>query len=79
MVHLEGHSGPVKLLVFSADGRLLASGGGDHAVHIWGFTDGWAPRRLEGHSESPTSLTFSADTRLLATAGAAGTVRVWRV
>lgn len=35
IARLEGHAGSVSTLAFNDDGRLLASGGRDHAVIVW--------------------------------------------
>jgi WD40 repeat protein len=43
---LEGHSHWVDAVVFSPDGRLLASGSGNHTVRLWGVTTGATLRTL---------------------------------
>jgi WD40 repeat protein len=40
---LEGHSGAVISLVFSRDGRTLASGGDDNTVRLWDVQTGKPP------------------------------------
>ena len=49
---LKGHTDTVSVLVFSADGSMLASGGMDGMVRIWNPTDGSLIQALEGPSEA---------------------------
>jgi WD40 repeat protein len=68
-------------VVFSPDGRLLASGGRDHVVRLWDVRTGRLVRSLTGHDAAVTALAFTSDSRRLASAGAEhdNTVRVWDV
>jgi WD40 repeat protein len=36
----QGHTGDLRALAFSQDGKYLLSGGLDKVVHVWGFQDG---------------------------------------
>jgi WD40 repeat protein len=40
LVVLAGHGARIRNLVFSPDGRLLASAGDDGTIRIWGFSEG---------------------------------------
>jgi WD40 repeat protein len=54
-------------IAFSADGRLLASGGEDSSVTLWDVRDGKEVRQLKGMSSLPVkSLCFSPDGKTLA-------------
>jgi WD40 repeat protein len=70
---LRGHRGPVRGLSFSADGRTLASIGGDKAIVLWDLErrDRLAVR-LRGHEGAVSALDFSRDGRRLASAGQDG-------
>jgi WD40 repeat protein len=76
---LRGHTGKVRTLVYSPDGRWLASGGDDSSVWIWDADTGVALRYLTGHQETIRSLAFSCDSRWLASGSEDASVRVWNV
>jgi hypothetical protein len=71
--------GGERSVVFSPDGKLLASGGDDKTVRLWEVESGREVRRLEGHQHSVTSVVFSPDGKLLASGGGDKTVRLWEV
>lgn len=74
---LEGHKDIVWDVIFSPDGKFLASGSRDKNVKIW-RPDGSLLQTLQGHQESITSLSFSPDGNLLASASRDKTVKIWR-
>nr|WP_240972806.1 WD40 repeat domain-containing protein [Nonomuraea sp. FMUSA5-5] len=59
---LTGHTGQVKSLGFSPDGRTLASGSDDGTVRLWNVQAG----RLTDRSMSLNEVAFSPDSRTLA-------------
>jgi len=75
----------VYTVVFSPDGRLLASGLEDAGTQLWDSTTGQQVRTLNPDATFWSEMTgpvhavaFSPDGRLLASAGDDGTVRLWR-
>ncbi|MEU3470619.1 serine/threonine-protein kinase [Streptomyces sp. NPDC006687] len=68
----------VSSLAYRPDGRTIASGGWDNAVHLW---DVGTERtsRTKGHTAPVWSVAFSPDGTLLASGSGDGTVRLWRV
>ncbi|MFI7049612.1 nSTAND1 domain-containing NTPase [Streptosporangium sandarakinum] len=77
---LAGHTNSVASVVFSPDGKRLATGGGDDMVRIWDVATGkqvGAP--LRGHTGWVYSVAFSPDGKRLASAGMDKTVRIWDV
>ena len=48
---LLGHTDAVYDVVFSPDGKLLASGSYDNSVKLWRVTDGTMVATLEGHHD----------------------------
>ncbi|MBL8924529.1 MAG: serine/threonine protein kinase [Myxococcaceae bacterium] len=74
---LPGHSGAVRALLSSPDGRTLFSGSADGTVRVWNLETGREQRVLSGHSQSVNALAISPDGRLLFSGGEDDTVRVW--
>jgi polar amino acid transport system permease protein len=54
----EGHTKAVTALVFSLDGKLLASGGADAKLFFWNTETGKVTASSEGHWAAVTSLLF---------------------
>ncbi|EGD54614.1 AAA family ATPase [Gordonia neofelifaecis] len=81
---LTGHTGAVYDVVFSDDGRLLATASNDRTVRLWRRTDD-APEpfravaTLHGFGSFVTSVTIDRTGRLLAAASGDGTVRLWNI
>src|SRR5205823_11770320 len=74
---LTGHTQEITSLVFSADGRLLASAGRDKTVRVWDLKTGSVVRTLDNLGAEINSLALSPDGKLLAAANADKTVRLW--
>jgi len=76
---LIGHTGGLRSVAWSSDGKTLASAGSDRTVKLWDSTTGKEIHTLEGHTGSVTCLNFSRDGTLVASGSRDKTVRVWNV
>ncbi|WP_437730496.1 pentapeptide repeat-containing protein [Sorangium sp. So ce1335] len=66
-------------MVFSRDGRTLAIGAFDGAIHLWDSARSVPARALRGHEASVFDLAFNAEGTLLASGSADRTIRLWDV
>jgi WD40 repeat protein len=69
--------GQIHALAFSPDGKALASGGSDRAVHLWELSTGGQRACFVGHQNAVTCVAFSPDGKALASGSQDGTALVW--
>jgi WD40 repeat protein len=74
---LRGHTGSVDYLAISGDGSLLATGGRDGTVRLWGLPEGEPIGTLDAHIGEVTCLAMATDKRFLVSGSDDGTVRLW--
>ncbi len=85
---LNGHSEAVLSVLFSPDGKHLASGSGDTTVRVWDMLTGISsfpssnsqetPKHtLKGHVNWVQQIAWSPDCSLLVSAGMDSTIRLW--
>lgn len=74
-----GHTGSIKTVAVSPNGRIMASAGEDKSIILWDLGSGKRIKKMTGHTGFIYSLSFSADNNVLVSGGADSTVRVWDV
>jgi WD40 repeat protein len=65
MLTLAGHTGPVRCVAYSPDGRWLASGGEDGTLRLWDLAGRQTVRFWANLSESVEAVAFTPDGSLL--------------
>lgn len=76
---IPAHADIIHALVFSPDGKTLASTGYDRLIKLWDVAAGKEVRTLKDHSDTAYGLAFSPDGKLLASAAADRAVKIWDV
>jgi len=85
IVILRGHQNVITKLVFSKNGRLLASASADRTVKLWqmsfneGNIEGKLITSLKGHEGQVYDLDISPDGKQIISASADGTLRLWDI
>lgn len=76
---LEGHTGAVRKVTFSADGRTALSAADDAAVILWDVETGRELRRLTGHTGAVRDVIFGPDGHTALSGSADETIILWNV
>ena len=79
MHELRGHTDSINRVVWSPNGRGLASASFDHTVRLWDTVAGCATKTFEGHQLPVYGIAWSPDGSRLASGSQDCTVRVWSV
>ncbi len=79
LVSENGHLGVINAVVFSPDGKTLASASDDQTVKLWELSTGNVLRTFRGHTSNVTSCDFSPDGNNIVSGSNDETVRVWDV
>jgi WD40 repeat protein len=76
---ISAHEGGVHAIAFSPNGRLLVSGGRDHAIKVWNAADGELLTALAAHRKPIQTIAFHPHGHLFASAGGDHMIRLWGV
>ncbi|KAI1420127.1 hypothetical protein F5Y12DRAFT_788515 [Xylaria sp. FL1777] len=74
---LEGHVQTVESIVFSPDGRYVASGSWDCTARIWDVATGGCLNILKGHRDGIDSMAVSPNGEYIASSSSDCTIRIW--
>ncbi|KIL65494.1 hypothetical protein M378DRAFT_10853 [Amanita muscaria Koide BX008] len=75
---IRGHTDSVTSIVFSPDGKRIASGSEDKTICIWDAETGLqVGNPLQGHADKVTSVAFSPDGKRIASGSLDKTIRIW--
>jgi WD40 repeat protein len=72
-----GHTGLVRAVAFSPDGKSIVSGSWDDTIRVWEVASGSAVSVLARHTSDVNAVAFSPDGKNLASASDDRTVKVW--
>src|SRR5688500_11823404 len=72
-----GHVAEVYSVVFSRDGKLIATASRDQTAKVWEAATGQLLIDLRGHKSEVSSAELSADGKWIATASNDNSARIW--
>ena len=76
---LQGHTADVAGIVFSPDGRHLASASLDMTIGLWKVADGQRVATLKGHASGVLCVAFSSDGKRLSSGSIDTSILLWDV
>ncbi len=74
---LKGHENKINSVIFSPEGKYLASASSDNTIKLWNVEDKSEVATLKGHSKSVTSVIFSPDGKRLISSSQDYTIKLW--
>jgi WD40 repeat protein len=74
---LDGHTQVTNQVVFSPDGKMIATGSNDNTICLWDAQSGELLHTLEGHEARVNRLAFSPDATWLVSGADDNTLRRW--
>ena len=74
---VKAHNTAVRMIAFSNDGNIIATGASDQFIRLWEASTGKLLQVRKGHENSVRALGFSHDGRWLASGGLNEDVRLW--
>lgn len=79
LARMTGHQALINEVLFSPDGRMIASASFDKSIKLWDGNTGKFIASLRGHVNSVYQIAWSADSRLLVSGSADSTLKVWNI
>jgi uncharacterized protein with WD repeat len=74
---LKGHSGSVRSVSFSPDGKRIVSGSWDKTLKVWDAQTGLETLTLKGHTNDVNSVSFSPDGKRIVSGSYDKTLKIW--
>jgi WD40 repeat protein len=76
---LTGHTADVSAMVFSPDGKMLATGSADRTIKLWDVATRKELATLKGHRGAVLCVAFSGDGKVLVSGSEDKAIKVWDV
>src|SRR5262249_52063419 len=74
---LDGHTDPVYAVVWSPDGKTLATAGFDNTVRLWDAATRKEIRKYDGHSKLVLAVAIAPDSRRILSGSLDNTAKIW--